>query len=230
MSDASSTTSDAYAEAAYYAAMSALSLYHRDAVHRVESFIAQFPESPLALEAQWELANYHYKRKNYRTASEEFESIRVRDLSKPRRDEYRFKLGHCYFEREEFEKARVPLYEVLEVEGEFQAAAQYYFSHIAYLKGQPQVALDGFEKIADHPDFKELVPLYITQLLHATGQFTKLKDYAPPLLDESSGSMKKAWLKSPTFSEMLGTVTRRSTPHRLTSNWRGRDRRSGTPT
>ena len=187
MSDASSTTSDAYAEAAYYAAMSALSLYHRDAVHRVESFIAQFPESPLALEAQWELANYHYKRKNYRTASEEFEGIRVRDLSMPRRDEYRFKLGHCHFEREEFEKARVPLYEVLEVKGEFQAAAQYYFSHIAYLKGQPQVALDGFEKIADHPDFKELVPLYITQLLHATGQFTKLKDYAPPLLDESSG-------------------------------------------
>ena len=187
MAQAPSTTSDAYVEANYYAAMSALALYHRDAVYRVESFIAQFPESPLALEARWELANYNYKRKNYTTAAEEFEKIRVRELSPARRDEYRFKLGHCYFEREEYEKARVPLYEVLEVEGEFQAAAQYYFAHISYIKGQPQVALDGFENIAEHPDFKELVPLYITQLLHATGQFDRLKEYAPPLLDESSG-------------------------------------------
>lgn len=187
MAEEDLSTSDAYVEANYFAAMSALALYHRDAVFRVESFIAQFPESPLALEARWELANYHYKRRNYSSATEAFQAIRVRELSKPRRDEYRFKLGHCHFEREEYEKARVPLYEVLEVEGEFQAAAQYYFSHIAYLNGQPQVALDGFERIAEHPDFKELVPLYITQLLHATGQFDRLKDYAPPLLDESSG-------------------------------------------
>jgi TolA-binding protein len=187
LAQAPSETSDAYVEASYFAAMSALALYHRDAVHRVETFIRQFPESPLALEARWELANYNYKRKNYSTAAEEFEKIRVRELAPARRDEYRFKLGHCYFEREEYEKARVPLYEVLEVEGDFQAAAQYYFAHIAYLKGQPQVALDGFEKIAEHPDFAELVPLYITQLLHATGQFDRLKEYAPPLLDESSG-------------------------------------------
>ena len=187
MSQAPSASSDAYVEANYYAAMSALALYHRDAVYRVESFVQNFPESPLALEARWELANYHYKRKNYSTAAEAFNAIRVRDLSKPRRNEYRFKLGHCLFEREEYEKARVPLYEVLEVEGEFQSAAQYYFSHIAYLKGQPQVALDGFERIANDPDFQELVPLYITQLYHALGQWDRLKEYAPPLLDESSG-------------------------------------------
>ena len=77
--------------------MSALALYHRDAVYRVESFVQKFPESPLALEARWELANYHYKRKNYSTAAEAFNAIRVRDLSKPRRNEYRFKLGHCSF-------------------------------------------------------------------------------------------------------------------------------------
>jgi len=187
MAEAESESSDAYVEANYYAAMSSLALYHRDAVHRVESFVEKFPESPLALEARWELANYHYKRKNYSTAAEELNKIRVRELAKPRRDEYRFKLGHCYFEREEYEKARVPLYEVLEVEGAFQSAAQYYFSHIAYLRDQPQVALDGFEKIAGDPDFHELVPLYITQLYHALGQWDRLKEYAPPLLDESSG-------------------------------------------
>ena len=90
---------------------------------------------------------------------------------------------------------------MLEVEGDFQSAAQYYFSHIAYLKGQPQVALDGFEKIANDPDFQELVPLYITQLYHALGQWDRLKEYAPPLLDESSGLDMKAW---PRWHILLG--------------------------
>ena len=187
MDQADHTESQDFVDASYHAAMSALALYHKDAVVRVKGFIDDFPESPLALQAHWELANYHYKRKNFSRASEEFMGIRIRDLAKSKRDELRFKLGHCLFEREEFEKARVYLYDVLDVEGEFQAPAQYYFSHIAYLNGQPQVALDGFERIADHPAFAELVPLYIAQLLHATGQFDRLKEYAPPLLDESSG-------------------------------------------
>lgn len=187
MEQAPSPSSDAYVEASYFAAMSSLALYHKDAVYRVERFIQQFPEHPLSFEAKWELANYHYKRRSYSSAAKALEAIRPRELSASKRNEYRFKLGHCYFEKEAYEEARIPLYEVIQTKGDFLAPAQYYFSHIAYLNGQPQVALDGFESIADNPDFKELVPLYITQLLHATGQFQRLKEYGPPLLAESSG-------------------------------------------
>ena len=192
MEEAPSASSDAYAEANYYAVMSALALYHRDAVHRVGTFIARFPESPLAAEAQWALANHHYKRRNFSKAIESFEEIRPRDLNLTRRNEYRFKLGHALFENDRYEEARVQLYDILNVEGEFQSAAKYYFSHIAYLNGQSRVALDGFESIADDPDFQDLVPLYIAQLLHATGQFDRLKEYAPPLLSEASGLDEEA--------------------------------------
>ena len=201
MEEAPSASSDAYVEANYYAVMSALALYHKDAVHRVGTFIAQFPESPLAREAQWQLANHHYKRRNYTKAIDAFEAIRARDLTLTRRNEYRFKLGHALFEKERYEEARVQLYDILNVEGEFQNAAKYYFSHIAYLNGQSRVALDGFESIADDPDFEELVPLYIAQLLHATGQFDRLKEYAPPLLAEASGLDEEAVVE---VSHLLG--------------------------
>lgn len=187
LADEEDPASEAYVTATYYAAMSSMSLYHKDASYRIESFVKRFPESPLALEARWELANHHYKRRNYSKAIEQFLEIRPRELSKERRDEYRFKLGHCHFEREQYEEARVQLFEVLEVAGDFQAPAQYYFAHIAYLNGQPQVALDGFQRIAQEPGFSELVPLYIAQLLHATGQYDELKTYAPSLLDAASG-------------------------------------------
>lgn len=192
MEEAPNASSDAFVEANYHAVMSALALYHRDAVHRVGTFISKFPESPYAKEAQWRLADHHYKRRNYGKAIEAFEDIRPRDLNLTRRNERRFKLGHALFEQERHEEARAQLYDILNVEGEFQSAAKYYFSHIAYLKGQSRVALDGFESIADDPDFKELVPLYIAQLLHATGQFDRLKDYAPPLMNEASGLDEEA--------------------------------------
>ena len=39
-------------------------------------------------------------------------------------------------------------------DGPFLEPSTYYFSHIAYINGKPQVALEGFEAIADHSDFK----------------------------------------------------------------------------
>ena len=73
----------------------------------------------------------------------------------------------------------------------FREPARYYFSHISYIKGNPQVALEGFESISSHPDFIDVVPTYIAQTLHATEQFSRLKEYGPPLLDESAGLDKK---------------------------------------
>ena len=187
LADEQDPVSEACAVATYHAAMSSMSLYHKDASYRIESFIARFPESPWALEARWQLANHQYKRRNYKKALEQFLQIRPRELSPERRDELRFKLGHCHFEREQYEEARIQLFDVLELSGPFQAPAQYYFAHVAYINNQPQVALDGFQKIANEPGFSELVPLYIAQLLHATGQYGELKTYAPTLLDAASG-------------------------------------------
>ena len=75
-----------------------------------------------------ELANHHYKRRNYTKAIDAFEAIRARDLTLTRRNEYRFKLGHALFEKERYEEARVQLYDILNVE-ENSKRGQYYFSH-----------------------------------------------------------------------------------------------------
>ena len=73
MEEAPNASSVSFVEANYHAVMSALALYHRDAVHRVGTFISKFPESPYAKEAQWRLADHHYKRRNYGKAIEAFE-------------------------------------------------------------------------------------------------------------------------------------------------------------
>ncbi len=179
--------SERYVKAAYLEALCGLSLYNRDAEYRIDAFIKAYPESQYVQKALWEIANHHYKRRHYKKAALAFNEVAIRKLPKDQQRELRFKRGHSLFEQADFEAARYDLFEVMKQDGAYLAPATYYFSHISYLKGNPQIALEGFEDIASHPDFVSVVPIYIAQTLHATEQFSRLKEYGPPLLDESAG-------------------------------------------
>ena len=183
--------SERYVKAAYFEALCGLNLYNRDAEYRIDAFITAYPESPYVQEALWEIADHHYKRRHFKKAAVAFNEVDLRRLPKDQQRELRFKRGHSLFEEEDFEAARYDLFEVMKEEGAYLAPSTYYFSHISYLKGNPQVALEGFEAISTHPDFIDVVPTYIAQTLHATEQFSRLKEYGPPLLDESAGLDQK---------------------------------------
>ena len=103
------------------------------------------------------------------------------------------------------------LYDVLDVEGEFQAPAQYYFSHIAYLNGQPRWPWTA-SNASPTTRPRGAGPAVHRPTLHATGQFDRLKEYVPPLLDESSGLDEESVAEVPTFGR------------RVVQRWRLRDR------
>tara|TARA_B100000780_G_scaffold278210_1_gene251008 strand:+ start:2401 stop:5562 length:3162 start_codon:yes stop_codon:yes gene_type:complete len=179
--------SERFVEALFLESICALNLYHKDAEFRIDEFIKAYPESPFVLESLYAIADHHYKRRHYKKAAEAFNKVDVRQIGTEKKRELQFKRGHSLFEIEEFESARYDLFDVMKSNGTFHSAATYYFSHIAYLNNNPQVALDGFYEIADDPDFVSVVPIYIAQSLHASSQFNELQSYGPPLLDESAG-------------------------------------------
>lgn len=179
--------SDRHMEAVYRSSLCALNLYHKDAEYRIDAFIERYPESVYVQGALWAIADHHYKRRHFKKAAEAFDLVNLRKLTKNLQRELRFKRGHSLFEEGDYEKARYDLFEVMKKDGPFLEPSTYYFSHIAYINGKPQVALEGFEAIADHPDFKGLVPVYIAQTMHATQQYDRLKTYGSNLLEKASG-------------------------------------------
>jgi TolA-binding protein len=179
--------SDRHVEAEYTVAICALNLYHKDAEYRVDAFTERYPESIYVQDAFWAIADHHYKRRHFKKAAEAFNIVKLRQLPQAQQRELRYKRGHSLFEEERYEEARYDLFEVMKKPGAFLEHATYYFSHIAYINNNPQVALEGFQAIADHPDFAELVPVYIAQTMHATQQFSKLKSYGSALLENASG-------------------------------------------
>ena len=170
-------------------AASAIELQHADAESSIQNFLEAFPESPLVQEAQWKFANFLYKKREWNNAIAAFESIRTNRMPAMQKRELQFKKGHSRFELEQYDEARLDLFAVMENPDEskkYAANAQYYFSHISYIKGQPQVALNGFQSLAALPEFEHTVPIYIAQLLHETEQFDALIAYAPSVLHADS--------------------------------------------
>jgi len=171
--------------AQYRIAFCAIQLQQNDASRRVETFFSNYPENPLGQKIQWELANYLYRKRDWKDAINAYNGLNTLRMNSEEKLEQKFKRGHAHFELEAYDDARLDLFAVMEGgedSGEYQLPAKYYFSHISYLKGQPQVALEGFRSLENESNFQNVVPIYIAQLLHETEQYKELIDFAPKVM------------------------------------------------
>ncbi|NOQ73324.1 MAG: tetratricopeptide repeat protein [Crocinitomix sp.] len=175
-----------YVKAMYYSALSALHLYHADAERRLLKFLREYPESIHRQNVYLELGRYYYRGKKFIDAIEWLELIDVYDLTAEEKEEFYFKLGYSHFRRNNLKKARDAFYEIISSEGQYQAPALYYYSHIAYTEKSYQTALEGFTKLKDDPSFKDVVPYYIAQIYYLQGKYEMLLEYAPNVVDSTN--------------------------------------------
>ncbi len=169
--------------ATYYHAMCAVHLYHKNAEYLTEKFINKYPGSQKVVDAKMQMANTYYDQDNYEKAIEWFQTINPHRISKARKAEYYFKSGYAFFNLEQYDTARVLLYEIINKDTKYTSPAIYYYSHIAYEQENYQTSLDGFLKLTDDPTFSRIVPYYITQIYYIQKKYDKIIEYAPPLVD-----------------------------------------------
>ena len=178
--------SDRSTKADFYMAWCSIELFRPEAEKEMKSFIRKHPESNLKQSAYFQLARQQYRSKKYKAALVWFKQVDVYVLSPDQRTEYQFKMGYSYFSRKKYEEARKYFFDIIEVGGEYNAPANYYYSHIAYLNKNYQTALIGFEKLIKNKTFKPIVPYYITQIYYLQEKYTKVINYAPQFLDDAT--------------------------------------------
>lgn len=184
--------------AEYYSALCALELFNNDAEYRLYQFIEKYPDNSHIKMAYFNLGKFQYRKKNYKKALSSFEKVDTYDLSGEELFEYKFKVGYCYFNQEEYSKAKPYFYEIKERNHKYTDPATYYFSHIAYTEGNYETALKGFTKLAKNEMFKPLIPYYIVQIYYMQGNYDKLLEVAPGLLNTASAK------RSPEIARMIG--------------------------
>ncbi len=185
----------------YYSGICALYLFHKDAEYQLEQFVLDHPDSPWKKRAFFELATFNYQKKQYKKSIEWFKQVDERDLNAEEKNEMRYKRGHSLFETGDVSAARQDFFEVKKEESEFQKAAIYYYSHIAYEQNDLQVALDGFKKLEGDASFKSLAPYYITYIYYKQKNYDEVLNYGPGVLQQAESNSTK---RVPEISRIIG--------------------------
>jgi tetratricopeptide (TPR) repeat protein len=173
-------------KARYYEAVSALELQHDDAMRKLMLFLEDYPESKYRWDIYFRIARQNFNRNQFKEVIEWLEKIPLTEVSTGDKAEYHFKLGYAYFRKSNFSKAKRNFFDAKDLESQYRAPATYYYAHISYQDKEYDTALEHFKKIVDEPGFDKLVPFYIAQIYHARGEFEKVIELAPSLLEKTS--------------------------------------------
>ncbi|MDI9340852.1 MAG: tetratricopeptide repeat protein [Sediminibacterium sp.] len=176
--------------AEYYAAASAIELFHKDGEWRMKQFIQRHPESTKLNSAWFYLGKNNFRKKKYDECIDYFQKVDQYKLDKEQLAELRFKRGYSYLEENNLAKAKADLYEIKDVDNKYAFPANYYYSHIAYKEKNYETAMTGFKRLVNDETFGSVVPYYITQISFIQGKYSQVVKDAPALLNDSNHVQK----------------------------------------
>ena len=175
-------------EAKFYAA--ACASYLGGGEQQLMLFSKENPTSIFATKADFLYANVLFKNRKYRDAVKKYESIDEGSLSDEERAEFYFKKGLAYYQTNNMDKAAPLFYKAAFMDSPFKDDARYYYAHIQYAEKKYDDAKYHFKKIEDSPKYKDIIPVYMTQMDYVDGNYTAVTNDADEVLANTQGQRK----------------------------------------
>lgn len=170
------------ADAEYYIAFSALSLYHADGEKLIENFIREYGSHPKAVVAYYELGNFYFAQKDYNKAIKYLSKVNLSLVTEKQRQEVRFRLGYAHFSQQEFEEA-LSYFNVLKRQaGPYAAASSYYAGFIEYENGEYDKAVADLQRAEENEAYKAVVPGMIAKVYYKQKRYDDLIAYSNKVL------------------------------------------------
>lgn len=190
MESMKSSSTNLSSEAEYYHAQCSKLLGNDDAENLFKDFLEHCPESGKIQYAYFRLGEINGDNNKFRQAIRWYQKVKPANLDEKSRYVYYFKSGYANFACENDDEAIAQFSKIKDNGGEYQSAANYYYSHIQYTKGNYQTALNGFLKLKTDPAFKEVIPYYVAQIYFLQKEYDKAIEFGLPLLDNSTNARK----------------------------------------
>ncbi len=190
--------SDIRIRAEYYRAICAVELFNEDAEYLLSNFIKDHPGSAKIEKAYFQLGRLQFRDKSYHNALESFLKVSRSVLSRQERIEYNFKLGLCYLQQDEPDKASRLFASVKDNNNKYAGAASYYYGHIAYQDKDFDVALEEFDKVKNSRAFSKLIPYYKLQINYYKGNYDKILEEGPDLFRNAN------YRRKPEIARIIG--------------------------
>ena len=173
-------------KAYYYEGLAALELYNEDAIPLLITYNNRYPENINKTLISFKIGNFFFQKEDFENAVRWYAQTPLNGVEKDRKDELLFKHGYSAFQLGDRVTALNAFRDVKDGTSQYAAPSLYFFSHLSYLSGALQVALEGFEKLKVDPVYSGVVPYYIIQIYHKQTRFQDVVDYAPTVLDSAS--------------------------------------------
>ncbi|ELR70815.1 TPR repeat protein [Fulvivirga imtechensis AK7] len=170
------------ADAEYYIAFSALSLYHADGEKLIEHFIRNHNSHPKAVVAYYELGSFYFAQKDYGKAVKYLSRVDLSLVTEKQRQETRFKLGYAHFSQREFTEA-LNYFNVLKRQsGPYASASSYYAGYIEYENGEYDKAVADLQRAEENDAYKPVVPGMIANIYYKQKRYDDLISYSNKIL------------------------------------------------
>ncbi len=175
--------------AQYYIAVTGLYLDYPEAEMQVDRFVRNHAEHPKAQMIYGDLGQHFYENKEYDKAIGYLEKAVKYAGSTASKMENTYRLAMSYYNNKEQDKA-LPLFNLVKKDASFAYAgdASYYAGVIAYDKKNFAEAYQDFQRIENHPHYKDQVPNWIISSLYQLNRYDELVTYGERILKQSTGA------------------------------------------
>ena len=169
-------------QAEYYIALSRFECGDPSSLAALHRFIASYPASPLAMEAQMKVGNYYFYHGQWESALLSYSMVRNRSLNKDSDEDLMYRRAYCYLRMEDYREAERLYYE-LEKSPRYGGASDFYKAYLDYARGDYDAARTRFSAIPQSSELGFQSQYYLTQMAYNDKRYNEVIEQGKSLLE-----------------------------------------------
>ena len=169
-------------EASFLLATVSWELDKRDASLLLIRFIKDFPLSVKLPRAYYLLGCTALNAEQYEDALSYFKRCPETILTSAEIDEYRFRYAYASLQTKDYATARNLFTQIVQGNNRYVPSATYFLAYMNYADGKIQEAREGFGKVNDQAQYRNVTDYFKLQLLYIDGKFDEMTVQADSML------------------------------------------------
>jgi len=165
-------------EAEYYLAYCALNLFHLDAEKLFSEFNTSYPDHPKAVLANFDLANFFYREKNYQKAAGYYSKLDYATLTTDQQNVSHFRSGYSLFNQKMLKDALSQFNYIKSQGGQYGPASSYYAGFIEYSQRDFENAQIDLKRAEQNESYAKVVPYLLANVYYKQKKYDELLSYS----------------------------------------------------
>ena len=129
----------------------------------IKEFLDKYPETIHRHQAAFLIGSYHFDKKEWENAKFWFNEADLDFLTMSEQEDHSYRLAYTYLQMGEMDAASQLFGLLSQNSRKYHDAADFYYGYIEYKNGRYANALSRFDRVKNHPEFKEEVAFYVAQ-------------------------------------------------------------------